>query len=83
MGIAIALQYEQGVTPLPIIVAIGKNNMSRKMVEIATLENVPVVSDPILVDDLLSEGKIDQYIPEKTINKIANLLRQTQGQVKQ
>ena len=83
MGIAIALQYEAGVTPLPIIVAIGKNNMSRKMVEIATLENVPLVSDPILVEDLLSEGKIDQYIPEKTISKIANLLRQTQGQVKQ
>ncbi|WMP16353.1 EscU/YscU/HrcU family type III secretion system export apparatus switch protein [Thiothrix lacustris] len=83
MGIAIALQYEQGVTPLPIIVAIGKNNMSKKMVEIASLENVPLVSDPALVEDLLSEGKIDQYIPEKTINKIANLLRQTQGQVKQ
>ncbi|OQX07561.1 MAG: type III secretion system protein [Thiothrix lacustris] len=83
MGIAIALQYEAGVTPLPIIVAIGKGNMARKMVDIATVETVPVVSDPILVEDLLSEGKIDQYIPEKTINKVANLLRQTQGQVKQ
>lgn len=83
MGIAIALQYEQGVTPLPIIAAIGKGNMARKMVEIATLEQVPLVSDPTLVDDLISEGKIDQYIPTKTINKVANLLRQTQGNVKQ
>ena len=33
MGIAIALQYEQGVTPLPIIVAIGKNNMSKNAPE--------------------------------------------------
>nr|WP_308874094.1 EscU/YscU/HrcU family type III secretion system export apparatus switch protein [Thiothrix subterranea] len=82
MGVAVALQYEAGKTPLPIIVAIGKNNMSRKMAEIATLENVPVVSDPGLVQDLLSEGKLDQYIPEKTIDRVANLLRQTQGKVK-
>ncbi len=82
MGVAIALQYEQGVTPLPVIVAIGKGNMARKMAEIATAENVPVVSDPALVQDITSEGKIDQYIPEKTIDKVANLLRQTQANVK-
>lgn len=82
MGVAVALQYEQGVTPLPVIVAIGKGNMARKMAEIATVENVPVVSDPALVQDIISEGKIDQYIPEKTIDKVANLLRQTQANVK-
>lgn len=83
MGMAVALQYEQGVTPLPIIVAIGKGNMARKMAEIATVENVPLVSDPALAQDIVSEGKIDQYIPEKTINKVASLLRQTQAKVKQ
>lgn len=83
MGVAVALQYEQGVTPLPVIVAIGKGNMARKMAEIATMENVPLVSDPALVQDLISEGKIDQYIPEKTINKVGTLLRQTQANVKQ
>jgi type III secretion protein U len=83
MGIAVALQYEQGVTPLPLIVAIGKGNMARKMAEIATVENVPLVSDPALAQDIVSEGKIDQYIPEKTINKVATLLRQTQAKAKQ
>ncbi|MFN3785333.1 MAG: flagellar biosynthesis protein FlhB [Thiothrix sp.] len=82
MGLAVALQYEQGVTQLPILVAIGKGNMARKMAEIATLENVPIVSDPALVQDIVSEGKIDQYIPEKTINKVATLLHQTQAKVK-
>lgn len=82
MGVAVALQYIAGETPLPIIVAIGKNNMSRKMAEIATIENVPLVSDPGLVQDLLSEGKLDQYIPETTIDRVASLLRQTQGKVK-
>jgi type III secretion protein U len=82
MGVAVVLQYEQGVTPLPVIVAIGKGNMARKMAEIATVENVPLVSDPALVQDLISEGKIDQYIPEKTINKVGTLLLQTQANVK-
>lgn len=82
MGLAVALQYEQGVTQLPILVAIGKGNMARKMAEIATLENVPIVSDPALVQDIVSEGKVDQYIPEKTINKVATLLHQTQAKVK-
>lgn len=77
MGMAIALQYEQGVMPLPIIVAIGKGNMARKMVEIATAENVPLASDPALAQELADKGKIDQYIPETTISKIAQLLRQT------
>ncbi len=82
MGVAVALQYEAGTTPLPIIVAIGKNNMSRKMAEIAVIENIPLISDPGLVQDLLSEGKLDQYIPEKTIDRVANLLRQHQGKAK-
>lgn len=77
MGMAIALQYEQGVTPLPIIVAMGKGNMARKMVEIATTENVPLASDPALAQELADKGKIDQYIPDTTISKVAQLLRQT------
>lgn len=83
MGMAVALQYKQGEHPLPVVVAIGKGNMARKMAEIATVEHVPIVSDPALVQDIASEGKIDQYIPEKTITKVFMLLQQTQGKVKQ
>lgn len=82
MGMAIALHYEQGVTPLPIIVAIGKGMMAQKMVEIATKENVPIASNPSLTQDLVDEGKLDQYIPESTISRVAQLMRQTAGKVK-
>jgi type III secretion protein U len=82
MGMAIALQYEQGVTPLPLIVAIGKGMMARKMAEIALKENVPLISNPALAQDLVDEGKIDQYIPESTINRVAQAMRQTQANVK-
>lgn len=82
MGMAIALHYEQGVTPLPMIVAIGKGMMAQKMVQIATKENVPVASDSMLAQALVDEGKLDQYIPESTISRVAQLMRQTAGKVK-
>lgn len=82
MSMAIALQYEQGVTPLPVIVAIGKGLTARKMAEIATKENVPIVSNPSLAQALVDEGKVDQYIPESTIGQVAQAMRQTSGQVK-
>ena len=77
MGAAVALQYEAGVTPLPVIVAIGKGLMARKMVEIAQIENVPTIIDPALAQLLLEEGKIDQYIPESSIERVANAMRKT------
>ncbi|MGB0846214.1 MAG: EscU/YscU/HrcU family type III secretion system export apparatus switch protein [Thiolinea sp.] len=79
IGLAVALHYEQDVTPLPLIVAIGKDAMARKMVEIAQIEDVPVVSDARLVEDLVEEGKIDQYIPTSTIDRVAQAMRKTSG----
>ena len=75
IGQAIALHYEQGVTPLPIIAAIGKEAMARKMVEIAQMEKVPIVSDARLVSDLIEHGKLDLYIPEITIDRVAQAMR--------
>jgi type III secretion protein U len=78
MGMAVALHYEQGVTPLPVIVAIGKGAMARKMVEIALMENIALVSDPALAQELADNGKLDQYIPDNTISKVATAMRQAQ-----
>ena len=75
IGLAVALYYEQDVTPLPVIVAIGKAGMARKMIEIAQLENVAIIRDARLVGDLIEEGKIDQYIPVSTIDRVAKAMR--------
>ncbi len=77
IGIAVALHYEQDVTPLPLIVAMGKAGMARKMVEISQIEDVPIVSDARLVADLVEEGKLDQYIPTSTIDRVAQAMRNT------
>ncbi|WP_020560409.1 EscU/YscU/HrcU family type III secretion system export apparatus switch protein [Thiofilum flexile] len=77
IGVSIALQYEQGVTPLPLIAAIGRGPMARRMLEIAQVENVPMVQNPRLAQLLLEEGKVDQYIPSSSIDGVAQAMRQT------
>lgn len=77
MGVAIALMYEEGVTPLPVFVALGKGSMAQKMVEIATQEDVPIVSDSELARELVELGKIDTYIPDETIDRVAKIMFKT------
>ena len=77
IGVAIALYYEKDTTPLPVIVAIGKAAMARRMIEIAQVEDVPMISDKRLVADMLEEGKLDQYIPSSTIDRVARAMRST------
>ena len=60
---------------MPVVVAIGKAGMARKMIEIAQIENVPIISDARLIADLIEEGKIDQYIPASTIDRVAKAMR--------
>ena len=76
IGVAIALQFEQGVTPLPLIAAIGRGPMARRMLEIAQVENVPTIQNPKLAQLLLEEGKVDQYIPSSSIDGVAQAMRQ-------
>ncbi|MEN9433097.1 MAG: hypothetical protein RLZZ422_686 [Pseudomonadota bacterium] len=80
VGVAIALQYEQGVTPIPLIAAIGKGPMARRMLEIAQIENVPVMQNPRLAQLILEEGKVDQYIPSSSIDGVAQAMRQNPKQ---
>ncbi len=56
--------------------------MARKMVEIATKENVTLVTNPTLTQALIKEGKVDQYIPDSTINAVAQAMRQTTAKPK-
>lgn len=76
IGVAIALQFEQGVTPLPLIAAIGRGPMARRMLEIAQVENVPTIQNPKLAQLILEEGKVDQYIPTSSIEGVAQAMRQ-------
>lgn len=71
---AVALRYDPEETPLPIILMIGKGEMTRRLVAVARSEKIPMIADEVLLDQLL-EGSVDQYIPEAAIQRTAVVLR--------
>lgn len=78
VGIVVALKYEEDM-PLPILLAIGKERMSFKMIAIAHKEKVAIVADAALANKLALDGEIDQYIPSSTIQDVARVLQQAQN----
>lgn len=71
---AVALMYEEGM-PLPILLAIGRDRLSARMIQIAKKEQVPIIADSGLVMLLEKEGVIDQYIPSSAIKRVAQALQ--------
>lgn len=79
-AVAIALYYEPGVTPLPLVLAIGKGGLARRIIELAGAEQVPMVDDPALANLLLEEGVIDHLIPSSAVEQTANVFQRVPAQ---
>lgn len=75
LDISVALHYERGVTPLPVIMAIGRDQAAKQMVTISQEQQVPVIADPALARRLADEGTIDQHIPDSTVEATAKIMR--------
>lgn len=68
---AVALSYT-GNEPAPVIVASGKNELAKRMREIAREHEIRVVEDPLLAD-ILSDEDVGNCIPEETWEAVAAL----------
>lgn len=73
--IAVALRYESGQTPLPIVVAKGQNLNAKRIIEIAREAGVPIMENVPLARALFEEATLDQYIPSELIEPVAEVLR--------
>jgi type III secretion protein U len=72
--LAVALYYEQAVTPLPMVLAKGKDEVAHHMVRIAKQYGIPVLQNIQLARELTRSAAVDQYIPSELIEPIAELL---------
>lgn len=72
--LAIALYYKDEETPLPLVMAKGKDHVARHMVRIARASGIPVMQNVQLARDLMASAEVDQYIPAELIEPIAALL---------
>jgi len=77
--IAVALIYEEGETPLPLIAAKGENLLARRIIEIAREEGIPVLENVPLARALHRQGEIDRYIPPDLLEPVAEVLRWVQS----
>lgn len=72
--IAIALDYREGETPLPIVRAKGENLLAKRIIEIARAEGIPVMENVPLARALHEQAEVDQYIPADLIEAVAEVL---------
>lgn len=73
--IAIALEYREGETPLPIVRAKGENLLAKRIIEIAQQEGIPIMENVPLARALHEQAVVDQYIPADLIQAVAEVLR--------
>ncbi|KUK24239.1 MAG: Type III secretion exporter [Thermotoga sp. 50_1627] len=71
--IAVALGYDPERFDAPFVIAKGKGELARKILEEARKHNVPIVRSPELVKKLY-ELEILQQIPEELFVAVAEIL---------
>ncbi|MFC4404595.1 EscU/YscU/HrcU family type III secretion system export apparatus switch protein [Gracilibacillus xinjiangensis] len=69
---AAALKYDPGNDQAPKVTAIGKGYVAENILEKALANNIPIQSDPTLVE-LLSELEINESIPEELYQVVAEV----------
>ena len=71
---AVALKYNPEKDRAPMVVAKGKNLIAFKIREIAIAHDIPIVEDPPLARALFSAVDIDQELPSKFFQAVAEVL---------
>jgi type III secretion protein U len=75
---AIALYYNEGETPLPVVTVKGENLIAKRIIEIAQQQGIPIMENVPLAHALMEQAEIDQYIPSDLIAAVAEVLRWVQ-----
>lgn len=77
--LAVAVYYEMGKTPLPIISVKGRKKLAEKIIFMAGKHGIPIVADASLARQLDSECEQENYITAKYIEPVAQVLREVMG----
>jgi flagellar biosynthesis protein len=73
--VAAALKYTIGEDTAPKIIAAGRGSVAKKIVDIATKENIPIHRDKVLAQALTELG-IGVEIPPELYQAVAKILIQ-------
>jgi type III secretion protein U len=73
--VAVALYYEEGKTPLPIVTARGEGAQARRMMRAAEEAGVPIMRNVPLARGLFEQARPDNYIPGEFVEPAAEVIR--------
>lgn len=71
---SIALQYDNGKMGAPVVVAKGVDFSALRIREVATANNIPIVQNPPLARALYDTVEIDEEIPVKHYQAVAEVI---------
>jgi flagellar biosynthesis protein FlhB len=71
---AVALRYSMETAGAPVVVAKGKNYLARRIREIATDHNIPIVENQPLAQALYKSVEVGQEIPAHLYRAVAEIL---------
>lgn len=75
--IAVALKYEVGKDYVPFVVAKGRCELAKKIIETAIKNGVPIVKSPELASELF-RLQLFEFIPSKLYVAVAEVLAYVQ-----
>ena len=71
---AVAIKYEPSLDDAPVILAMGKDIMAKRVIEQAELYSKTIVRSPVLARALYFTGNIGQAISEQLYSAVASIL---------
>ena len=78
--VAVALRYERGAMPVPMVVAKGADRIALRIRQIAEENGVPVIEDKPLAWALYESVEVGMFIPEDLIFTVAAIFRRVYQQ---
>ncbi|MGQ9524422.1 MAG: flagellar biosynthesis protein FlhB [Armatimonadota bacterium] len=72
--VAVALRYESGKMPAPVVVAKGARLLAERIKEVARQHNVPIVENPPLARALYKSVNVGDFIPPELYRAVAEIL---------
>ena len=71
--IALALQYQPGVSTAPMVVSVGINQFAQRLKRMAFLYGIPIVENKALARELYAKSALNRPIPEHCYKPVADI----------
>jgi flagellar biosynthetic protein FlhB len=71
--IALALQYQPGLSTAPMVVSVGINQFAQRLKRMAFLYGIPIVENKALARELYAKSALNRPIPENCYKPVADI----------